>query len=99
MENSQSKSRHIRAAKKDSQSQEKREEIKTRRKRRKQKEKKQKERIQLKSFKEKAEEKKKECVKNNLLKQHQPSRNLQGNSQLIEKLVLTQRSSSRVCKN
>ena len=63
--NSQSKSHHNRPAKKDYQSQEKREEIKTRRNRRKQKqkEKKQKERIQLKGFKEKAEEKKKELKK------------------------------------
>ena len=63
--NSQSKSHHNRPAKKDYQSQEKREEIKTRRKRKKQKqkEKKQKERIQLKGFKEKAEEKKEELRK------------------------------------
>ena len=63
--NSQSKSHHNRPAKKEYQSQEKRQEIKTRRKRKKQKqkEKKKKERIQLKGFKEKAEEKKKELRK------------------------------------
>ena len=63
--NSQSKSQHNRPAKKDYQSQEKREEIQTwrKRKKQKQKEKKQKEPIQLKGFKEKAEEKKKELRK------------------------------------